>query len=776
MSLVRKIILAHRIKCLPCLLLVWLCWCSTALVAQAQSQLPIGGWRLHVPYHQGKAVAVAGDKVYLAAERGLFFYDTEFNTTETITKVDGLSEQQINDIAFSEGANTLVIAYHNSKVDLLQGNGIYAINDIFRKSISGEKKINRIYTYNKLAYLATTFGVVVLDLQKREVKDTYSSLGPNGESINATDVAILDNNILLSTSLGVLSAPLSGTNLQDFRNWSNQSSGLPEPSAVTSLAAFQGKLFAGTASGVYTLSGENWSETTLTPGAAVKSLNATEAHLSIVSSGGVLVQEASGRTYTLIHTLLSQPQEAMATAGGEVWLADKAKGLVKLSLSNSEAAAFAPGGPYASDSFRIYTYGGKIYVLGGGYTESYEPQNNQSGFYTYEKGEWQNYNRALYPQPSFVAGQDLVGAVFNPGNNKLYLASYGSGLIAWEGPEKAILYNEENSPLLRTASTSEVRVTDVALDYEGNVWVVNPNRQPGAPGLHKLTPDGNWESHPLSNIPDASNLTLLVIDDYGQKWLSVARKGNTRSGLVVYDEQQDLTRTLAVGEGNGGLPSGTVYSMAKDLNGDIWVGTANGVGIYYNTALVFEAARYDARIPIINGRPLLNGQVVRSIAVDGANRKWIGTDNGLWLFGPDGDEQIHHFTTQNSPLPSDKVYAVGVEHQSGEVFVATDAGVASFRSNATITEGKPECAMVFPNPVRPEYTGEVGISGLPNNADVRITDVAGTLVYKGKATGGTFAWNARDYNGNRVRAGVYLVLGASPDGAQTCISKIAVLE
>ncbi|OKL38940.1 type IX secretion system anionic LPS delivery protein PorZ [Pontibacter flavimaris] len=766
-----KAILAPCIKYLPCLLLVWLCWCSTA---QAQSQVPIGGWQVHVPYHQGKAVAVAGDKVYLAAERGLFYYDTEFNTTETISKVDGLSEQQISDIAFSEATNTLLIAYHNSKVDLLQGNNVYAIADIFRKSIAGEKKINRIYTFNQLAYLATSFGVVVLDLPKREVKETYRSLGPSGESINATDVAILGDKIYLATSLGVLSASLSGTNLQDFRSWSSQSSGLPEGSAVTSLAAFRGKLYAGTSSGVYTSEGESWSETALAAGATVQSINATDAYLSITSAEGVLVLDASGRIYTLNHTLLTQPQEASTTANGEVWLADQAKGLVRMSLSNSEAATFAPGGPYASNGFRVYTYGGRVYVLGGGYNESYEPQNNQSGFYTYSNGEWQNFNRALYPQPSFVIGQDLVSAVFNPITGKLYLASFGGGLIEWEGPEKAILYKEENSPLLPTIATDQVLVTDVAVDFEGNVWAVNPSQQPGTPGLHRLSPDGSWQSYTLDGIPDASNFTSLVIDDYGQKWLSIARKGNSRSGLVVYDEQQNRTRTLGVGEGNGGLPSGAVYSMAKDFNGDIWVGTASGVGIYYNTALVFESGRYDARIPIIEGRPLLDGQIVRSIAVDGANRKWVGTDNGLWLFSADGDAQIHHFTTQNSPLPSDKVYAVGVEHQSGEVFVATDAGVASFRSTATITEGKPDCAMVFLNPVRPDFTGEVGVSGLPNNADVRITDVAGALVYKGKATGGTFAWNVRDYNGNRVRAGVYLVM--SSNGDQTCISKIAVLE
>ncbi|AKD03054.1 T9SS type A sorting domain-containing protein [Pontibacter korlensis] len=771
---------AKSITYLPYLLLVWLCWCGVVAETQAQSQVPIGGWQVHVPYQQGKAVAVAGDRVYLAAERGLFYFDKKFNTTETISKVDGLSEQQISDIAYSDGASTLIIAYANTKVDLLHNNSIYSITDIFRKSIAGEKRINRIYTYNKLAYLATSFGIVVLDLQKREVKDTYSSLGPNGGSISAADVAIHQDRIYIATNLGILTAPVSGANLQDFRSWSSLSDGLPEPATVLGLVSFQGQLYAGTSSSIYKLSGDSWSASQLASGATIKSINATESFLSVVTAQGLTLVNATGQQQNLSHALLMAPQEAIATAGGEVWIADKTSGLVRMSLNGNDAASFAPNGPFASDSFKVYTYGGRVYVLSGGYDESYAAAGSQNGFYVYENGIWQSFNRFTYPQPAFVRGQDLVDVVFNPITNKLYLASYGSGVIEWEGPEKATLYNGLNSPLLSTLSHTEkelnIRVTSVAVDAEGNVWTVNPHRLAGAASLHKLGPEGNWESYRLSNIPDASNLTHLVIDDFGQKWLTISRQGNTRSGLVVYDERQGKTRTLSTGEGNGGLPNATVYSVTKDLNGDIWVGTASGVGVYYNPAFALESQRYDARIPIIDGRPLLNGQVVRNIAVDGANRKWMGTDNGLWLFGPDGDELIHHFTAQNSPLPSDKVRSVGVNHQSGEVFVATDAGLASFRSSATVTEGKPECAVVFPNPIRRDYTGQVGISGLPNNADVRITDISGTLVYKARATGGTFAWNARDYNGNRVKAGVYLVMSANGEGSQTCISKIAVLD
>jgi hypothetical protein len=175
------------------------------------------------------------------------------------------------------------------------------------------------------------------------------------------------------------------------------------------------------------------------------------------------------------------------------------------------------------------------------------------------------------------------------------------------------------------------------------------------------------------------------------------------------------------------------------------------------------------------GFPLLYTEVVKAIAVDGGNRKWFGTDNGLWLFSEDGDEALQHFTTANSPLPSNKILDVAVHDRTGEVFVATEGGLVSYRGSATVTEGKPDCAKVYPNPVRSDYSGPVGISGLSNNAEVKITDVTGTLVYQTRATGGSVVWNLADYNGRRVQSGVYLVMTSDAQGQNGCIAKVAVL-
>jgi len=767
------------LRCLPVLLALWL----IALLACGQAvgqQVAIGGWALHVPYQQGRAVADAGDRVYVAAERGLFFYDKEFAATETLSKIDGLREQQISSIRYHEATGTLVIAYTNTQIDLLQGDKITNISAIFRTNMAGVKAIHAISMHDKLAYLSTSFGVVVLDLTKQEIKDTYRNLGPDGAAVNVYASAILRDSMYLATDLGLLAAQRTGANLQDFRSWRSLDGGLP--ARASAVAAFNDKLYAATPdSGVYALQGGSWRQTPLAGGAGVLAIYPSATHLTITTNAGLIWLNKAGTVSSFSHPLLKAPREAVVSGEGLVWAADGAGGLIKINPQAAQAEAIAPDGPFSSQAFGVYTYGGKTYVLSGGYDADYAPQGRQDGFYVFADGTWEGHNNALNPQLPFALGPDLVRAAYHPEARKLYLAGYGSGLIEWESPEKGKVYHQGNSPLRPTLTagkeTAFVPLTDLAIDADGNVWVVNRHQRSGEPGLHVLKMDGNWSSFVLPGLADGGNLEHILVDDSGFKWLSIAKRGNQRNGLVVFDEQSKQVRHLATGEGNGNLPDGAVYALAKDLNGDVWVGTASGVGVFYNPGSVFSSQTFDAQKPIIDQRPLLDGQVVHSIAVDGANRKWIGTDNGLWLFSADGDQLLRHFTTQNSPLPSDKVLSVGVEHQTGNVWLATDAGIASYRAEATITEKEPSCAMVFPNPVRRDYIGLIGVSGLPNNADVRITDLAGTLVYKTRATGGTLAWDGRDYKGRRVKAGVYLVLSASPEvNGATCISKIAVLE
>ncbi|WP_299705304.1 hypothetical protein [uncultured Pontibacter sp.] len=757
-------------------LVVALGWLPASVLGQ--SQIGIGAWQLHVPYTEGRAVADASDRVYLAAEQGLFYYDKEFRNVQPVTRADGLSEQRISTIGYDPETNTLIIAHANANLDLLQGNRILNIPDIMRRNVGDDKTIHHILIHNKTAYLSTAFGVVVLDLVKQEIKDTYTQLGPEGADLSVKAAAILGEHLYLATNLGVLRGNRLQANLKDFRSWQLMSAGLLQNVNLTAIAAFQNKVYLGTtAHGMQVLQNGVWEPVPVPDGSAIRSMNVSESSLTAATAQGILLLDQRGVASGLTHPSVQRPAMVVEDASGVMWVADRSKGLVVLGLQ-SDAVVLAPNGPASSNSFRVQAGNGITYVLSGGYDENYQPLNRTNGYYGYQGGRW--YNNSPAQSPAGGELRDFVDAVYNPVTEHVYMATYGQGLLVWKGEEQPLLYNGTNSTLLSTQPstdrTEQVRLTDMAVDAGGNVWVVNRHQVSGAPGLHVLRPDGEWQGYMIPSILDNGNLERLAVDDNGYKWLSISRRNNVRSGLVVYDEARQQLRQLTTGAGSGNLPSGAVYSLSKDLSGDIWVGTASGVAVYYSTAAVFSVQGYDARIPVIDGRPLLGGQVVRDIAVDGANRKWMATDNGLWLFNSEGDRLLQHFTAQNSPLPSNKVLSVAIEHRSGEVFVVTDAGIASYRSSATITEGKPDCTQVYPNPVRPDFTGLIGVSGLPNNADVRITDINGTLVYKAKATGGTIAWDGRGYNGKRVKAGVYLVFASDGEARQTCISKIAVLE
>jgi hypothetical protein len=289
--------------------------------------------------------------------------------------------------------------------------------------------------------------------------------------------------------------------------------------------------------------------------------------------------------------------------------------------------------------------------------------------------------------------------------------------------------------------------------------------------LHVLTPSAEtWRTIPF--YPGFDNLDRVLLDDFGGVWVSQARK--LGSGLMAYD---DVNKTPPVyfSQGNG-LPSNTIYALAKDRRGAIWVTTDKGIAFFDDPSSAFTPNNAGFILPYISGFPALSDEVVRAVAVDGANRKWFGTDRGLWLLSESADKILFHFTTENSPLPANRILDVAVNDRNGEVFVATAGGVVSYKGSATVTEGKPDCAKVTPNPVRTNFTGQVGVSGLANNAVIKITDVTGKLVYQTTATGGTVTWNLADYNGRKVQSGVYLVLSSDVDGKNGCVSKIAVVE
>jgi ligand-binding sensor domain-containing protein len=740
----------------------------------------LGTWQIHVPNHRAKAVAETPSSVYCATEDGFFRYIKAENTLQTLSRVDGFSDVNLSTLTYDSATATLVVAYENTNLDLLREGKVHNLTELLRKSMAGEKTIHHLYTHNKKAYLSTSFGLVVVDLVKLEIKDTYRNLGAQGEGVQVYSSAVLNDSLYIASSGGVMGAHLANANLLDFRSWRRFGTvqGLPagmNPEAVRTIAAFRNGVYAGAnGHGLYRLNGTSWSPTNITTSDnQFRSLQTNGQRLVVAGVNEVVEVNASGQTSRLVYPQLRNVREAIPAQGGGVWAASYEQGLVRVTAAGAEA--FVPNGPASVDVFGVYAEPGLFTVLGGGYSQGYLQRSSGAGFYQFQNGQWTSYNFASGGQFP-VNARDLVMARRNPVTGKLYIASYGAGLLEWDGLNQVKLYNNTNSPLLSAIDANDrnfIRVTGLAVDAAGSVWVTNRNQFANAPGLFELKPDGSWKSHPFRGYSLGSGLDKVVVDDNGYKWVTLSTNGND-AGMIVYD---DLTGDYIYigGAGQGELPGKQVYALAVDLQGEVWAGTNNGVAVFSSSPEVFTSSFAGAYLPIYERRPLLQGQVIRSIAVDGGNRKWIGTDTGLWLFNESGEEMLHHFTTSNSPLPSDRIKDISINHATGEVLVGTEGGIAVYRGTATRTEQvNKNCLQVFPNPVRGGFTGDVGIAGVPDNGWVKITDAAGFLVFEGKAAGGTFAWHGRDYNGRKAKPGVYLVMASGPDGSQTCMTKIAV--
>jgi ligand-binding sensor domain-containing protein len=350
-----------------------------------------------------------------------------------------------------------------------------------------------------------------------------------------------------------------------------------------------------------------------------------------------------------------------------------------------------------------------------------------------------------------------------------YVSSFSQGLEERNALGSVKIYNESNSPLVNSSSPSgSIAITAIESAKDG-LWVANY----GAPQpLHFLAAQDTWQSYSFS-VAAARYPMELAVDLSNNIWaiLNPAQGG----GVLIFNREKGANRYLTNVNGSGGLPSKAVRSVAVDRSGTVWLGTDEGVCYFSDTDEVLLPGM-DANKPIFENRFLLRDDKVTAIAVDGGNRKWIGTERGIWLFGPTGETLVYNFTAQNSPLPSNTIRDIEINAETGEVFFATDQGIVSFRADATESAAHFAALKIFPNPVTPNFEGTVGISGLATDAVVKIVDISGKLIWETQANGGTASWNIRDREGKRAQTGVYLVFSASVDGAETVVGKIAVIE
>lgn len=759
-----------------------------SLKSFGQDGLPIGSWRTHLPFQKVIDVEVFGQKIYAATEYELFYYDQEDNSINKLNKINGLSDIGISKIRYCKDQNLLFVGYTNTNIDLIYPDGdVVNLSDIKDKSILGNKVINNVVFYGHYAYVACGFGIVVIDTERLEVKDTYY-IGPLGAAVNVTDIAFFNGKIYASTDEGVYFASMDAQNLAYYAAWSHDTTLSHPHGNYNQLEVFAGHLLLNYDGGVndtiFYNDGSQWSVFEPAGYSSKYELRACDGQLIICNAYSVSVfDELFERTYQIYNPGGSIiPLSAVADATGTFWIGDNGRGMIRTTDGWNNMDVL-PNGPYSKNSFHLQACGDQVWVSSGGHAGDWSPRYMREGVFRFN-GMWTNFNRKT--SNDFAPFFDFVCSATNPWDPSVtYVGTWGSGVLKIVDDELVEVYNAENSTLdYWISNPSLINISGLAFDSKGNLWVANT----GATSLLSvMEPDGTWHSYNLGGTYSGIDISTLTVDSKDNKWIIRRTSTGTDSQILVFNDNGSLDITsddqvVALSKNVGGLPGNVVNCIAVDRKGYVWLGTDMGVCVFYDSDKIFTTPGYTAsevRIPRNDGTgqydPLFDGSNVLAIAVDGGGSKWFGLETGAYLISEDNSEFKCNFTMDNSPLLDNSVQSIAIDKE-GEVFFATDNGLISFKGTATPFEPENSDVVVYPNPVEPGFSGYVGIKGLVQDALVKITAVDGAFVTSLQAEGGQAVWDCTTIDGQKVRPGVYLIFVSTSDGFERYATKILIMN
>ena len=740
-------------------------------------------WTLYPSYHNATYCQVMGGKVYVLASGALYSYDKSDNEVRMYDKITTLSDINIAHIRYSSFINALVVVYSNANIDILYDDGaVYNISDFKNKQLP-DKTINNVDIQGSTAYLSTSFGVVVLDLENMEFDNTFNT------GLNTTCTYLFKDRLYTATLSGLYYCE-TGKNMLDNGNWEKFNS-----TTLKALGALDGRLYSIASDGkLYEILSEN-NNLELVDGSGKFNYLYSDGNALIVISSSSIVKLEGGITKKLCN--VNKKYDFILKNKETYWCCGGYAGLVEAAVENNTIVAkglpLIPNSPIRNYcEYMKFTDSGKLLVSGG--HVNYFDNIFYSGTlmeYHCEDDRWINLPEDTIRSATGYSYVNICSVDEDPTEPGHYFAgSFGYGVYEFREGKFVKHYNHENTSL-ESASSGKyayayVRVPTVKFDKEGNLWCVNTDVKDV---LKVLKKDGTWLSLNYKEIEYWATVVKPYVDSRGWLWLTAiqgdpglfcAKRNNT-----PFDTSDDVTgKWLNKFTNQDGISYDIyqLYDIAEDKDGAIWVGTNIGVFVIDNPEKFFKDGIFkQIKIARNDGTGLadyfMSGVYIKDIEVDGANRKWIGTNsNGLYLVSADGQETICHFTTENSPLPSDCIESIAINNLTGEVFVGTDMGIACYRSDATAAAPSLDknSIHVYPNPVRADYGGNISVVGLTHDCVVKIVDAAGYLVNEGVSNGGLYSWNGRNARGEKVASGVYHVLTYDSNGNEGVATKILI--
>ena len=756
--------------------------CCTAFNAM-RAQTAVGGWRDCLDHSMVLHVEPAGASVYAAVKGGVFRYDAASGNLQRLNKTTGLSDAGVATIAYDSSSKTLAVAYTNSNIDLVSNGRVYNLSDIKRSELPGDKSIYSIRFHNRMAYLATGFGLVVVDLTRHEIKETCY-IGTGGSYTTVRDVAFTADSIYAATGEGLKRIAVDEPHPSISERWTTDPR--LDGVTVTMLAPHARGLLVGGFTydpGQTTLYALDSTGVTPWNGGVVRSMHVGGGYVTLTHEASVVrydsllqrVDSLSSYEWGALSCF-----DAVSTDSTTLWVGHEWDGLIRIRPTGNTYVR--PEGPVSADNvYRLVPFNHRMMLCPGGHTTTYSNAYLPPDMLTAVGRRWTLVDRSngLLDQTSDV----IDAAVNNYDTNETVMALWGSGVASVRDNQVQSLYTDANTGGALTpyvvGNYSTLRAGAVTFDREGNLWVLVSNSDYA---LAKRSRDGSWSRCSTARLASVPSVDKLVWDSItGFLWFC------GRDNIIYVHDGE--SRMAKVNPNSGSkLQTDAVTALVQDRSGNLWIGTNKGLKVIYDAYRAFHNGGTGETSPVTcNNITITNGEFseylmayesITAIAVDGANRKWVGTSaGGLYLISANGMEQLEHFTAENSPLFSNKIIALGVQPRTGEVYIGTDHGLQVYRSTATYAENFAlDDIHAFPNPVRPGYDGPIAIKGFTRDALVHITDASGHTVFSTQAFGGQAIWNGRTANGEPVASGVYYVFASDEEGANRSVAKILIVR
>lgn len=751
-------------------------------------------WTTHFSYSNTDYVCLTENKVFALANNHLYSISKEDGVIETYTKLDGFSDNEITNIGYNKDVKSLIIVYSNANIDILKSDGtIYNIPDLYQKQMSVNKTVYQITMDKEYAYLSTGFGIVVVNLKKKEIANTYI-IGPDATKVPVYGIAIDDEYIYALSSEYIFKAQKENNNLLDYSYWQKDKISLEDKDICKTLFIFANTLFTVKSNSIVSqYTNKTWKD--FYKASTHASISLTEDRI-IISAGEDGITSYNEELTEINHVSNYATHCAYDLKQDTYWIASAENGCSKVNNKN-ETSNYLISGPLLNDGQRIIYSGDRMYFLNG--RGSLVSRGNKEAIISYvENHKWHNLTpdkMGVYDYIDYI--YDVTSVITDPKDKShWYFTSFGEGVFEVKNNKVINLYNSKTTDgQIPTAEPNKKHTSycdGLAMDSYGNIYtgltVVNHP-------ISIYSPTNGWKNliHNNDQVTGwgkgfvfTKNFRLFInsrYDPYLYLW---------NDNKTPFDPTDDKTKLYLaskwIDKDGKSISSSFIYDVQEDRDGTLWAATDRGPILFQNPNKIFDDIDYRCTRVKINRDDnsgladyLLDGETIYAIEVDYGNRKWIGTANsGLFLVSKDGIKTIAHFTKDNSPLSSNAISDIELNPTTGELFIVTPEGVFSYQTESTkpVEEATKETIYAYPNPVRPEYSGEVMIAGLEENSTVWITDTSGNLIFKGKTVGGSVSWNCKNSDGNNVTGGVYIVLvsNENSDKPNSVATKILIVR